>query len=352
MVSASLYAGKAANEEIVIAMCRPQVGQIKNIEQMYEKDIIPLQRIKLIGVYHEDEVTDYEPSYTYVKKNRLSWVTFSVIKGKVNTKDLFKENAWTSQFKEIFNNSDGIIFTGGADIPPAVYGQGHNLLSVASTPVRTYYELSFLFHLLGSSRNPGFVPFLESDKKYAVLGICLGCQTMNVASGGSLYQDIPTEVYGFKTVEQVLAAGQDRIHSSRYIHALHPLEENLPSAFHRIKIKKGSLFIKEMKLKKKDTPLVLTSHHQALKKIGKNLEVIATSMDGKIVEAIAHKKYENVLGIQFHPEPYRLYLKGLLYRKAPGQPLDFNLRRYLTDNPPSMSFHKKIWRWFSQQLLE
>jgi len=340
------------NDEVVIAMCRPLVSQIKNIEHMYEKDIIPIRKIKLIGIYHEDEVTDYKSSQAYVKDNDLFWVNFTVIKGEVPNEDLFKENQWTPQFKDIFDKSDGIIFTGGMDIPPSLYGEKQLLHTEAFTPVRTYYELSFLFHLLGSSRNAAFVPFLESRPNYAVLGICLGCQTMNVACGGSLYQDIPSQVFGFKTVEEVLNAGQEKIHSGRYIRDLYPLEKNLPPAFHRIKFNGDSIFTKKMNMKKNDSPYILTSHHQALKDLGKDLKVIATSLDSKIIEAVEHTKYKNVLGIQFHPEPYSLYMKGKYYKKAPGQPLDYNLRFFLEDNPPSMKFHKQIWQWFSQVLKE
>jgi putative glutamine amidotransferase len=338
--------------DAIIAMCRPLVSQIKNIEQMFEKDIIPLRKIKLVVFYHEDEVTDYAPSYALVEENKLSWVSFIVIKGKVNTEDLFKKNQWTEQFKAIFDKTDGIIFTGGMDIPPAIYGEKQLLLTEATTPVRNYYELSFLFHLLGGSQDPEFVPFLESRKDYVILGICLGCQTMNVACGGTLYQDIPSQVYGFTTVEQVLNAGQENIHSSRYFKDLYPLEEDLAPVFHRIKLKKNSIFVKEMKMKKKDTPFILTAHHQALNKLGKDLFVTATSMDEKIIEAVDHKKYKNVLGIQFHPEPYSLYQKGRYFNRAPGEPLEFNLRYFLEDNPPSMTFHKKIWLWFSQALKE
>jgi putative glutamine amidotransferase len=182
-------------DEITIVMCRPLVSQIKNIEQMFEKDIIPHRKIELIVIYHENEVTDYKPSYEYVEKNKLSWVSFTVINGEVSTGDLFKRNQWTDQFKAIVNSSDGIIFTGGMDIPPALYGEKQLLLTEATTPVRNNYELSFLFHLLGGSQDPKFVPFLESRKDYVVLGICLGCQTMNVACGGTLYQDIPSQIY-------------------------------------------------------------------------------------------------------------------------------------------------------------
>ena len=156
--------GEPAGEKI-IAMCRPSVAQIKNIEHLYEKNLITLDRIKLICVYHADEKSDYalptgyEPSleyydlsYEYVKENKLTWVEFRKITGKVDTRDLFKENTWTPQLKEIFDRADGIIFTGGADIPPAIYGAETNLFTGPSTPMRNMYEISFLFHLIGNSK--------------------------------------------------------------------------------------------------------------------------------------------------------------------------------------------------------
>lgn len=341
-----------AGDEIIFAMCRPALSQIKNIEQLYEKNIITLDKIKLIGVYHEDESTDYALAKAYVAENKLFWVGFATIKGTVALGDLFKQNQWTDQFRAIFNRTHGIIFTGGMDIPPAVFGEEDLLLTEATTPNRTFYELSFLFHLIGGSQNPQFVSFLETRKDYVVLGICLGAQTMNVAAGGSLYQDIPSQVYGLKTVQQVLRGGRERIHSSRYIRALHPREQGLPPAFHRIKLKKGSIWIKRMKMKKSDTPYILTSHHQALKKLGKDLKVNATSMDGKIIEAVEHKRYKNVLGVQFHPEYYPLYQKGRYYRENPGGELNFNLRLFLIGHPPAMAFHKALWQWFSDALRQ
>lgn len=337
-------------DTVTFAMCRPLVSQIENIEQMYEKDIISLERIKLICVYHVDEATDYEPAKAYVEKNKLFWVTFAPIKGNVDPGDLFKKNKWTEQFRSVFDSTAGIIFTGGMDIPPAIYGEETRLLTDIKTPNRHYYEISFLFHLIGGSRNTGFTPFLESRKNYVVLGICLGAQSMNVAAGGTLYQDIPSQVYGLETVEQVLKQGREKVHSSRYIKGLFPLETGLPPAFHRVKLKKGGICIKGLKMKKGDEPFVLTSHHQALNKLGKGLKVSATSMDGKIVEAVEHREYPNVLGVQFHPEYYPLYLKGRVFRETPGGPPDFNLRRFLMEHPPSMRFHKAIWRWFSEVL--
>jgi putative glutamine amidotransferase len=105
-----------------------------------------------------------------------------------------------------------------------------------------------------------------------------------------------------------------------------------------------------MNMKSTDTPFILTSHHQAVKKLGKDLSITAASLDEKIVEAIEHKKYKNVLGVQFHPEPYILYQKGKYYKRKPGEQADLNLRVFLKNNPPTLEFHLNLWRWFSSNL--
>ncbi|MCI0470491.1 MAG: gamma-glutamyl-gamma-aminobutyrate hydrolase family protein, partial [Candidatus Aminicenantes bacterium] len=337
-------------EAKVIAMCFPTVGQIKNIEQLYEKDIITLDRIKLLCIYHEDESTDYRPSYDYARENGLTWIDFKKITGRVEPANIFKKNNWTPQFREIFEATNGIIFTGGADIPPLIYGEENHLLTDAPTPMRSFYEISLLFHLVGGSRNADFVPFLEEKKEYPVLAFCLGMQSLNVAAGGTLWQDIPAQVYHLETMEQTLRLDEDQVHSALYVKALNPSEKDLPPAFHRIKFNKKSIFVQRMNMKSSAAPFILTSHHQAVKELGKDLLITATSMDGKIIEAIEHKKYKNVLGVQFHPESYLLYQKGKYYKKKPGEQADFNLRIFLKNNPPALQFHLDLWRWFSNNL--
>lgn len=330
-----------------IVMCRPTQKQIQNIECLRNRGLLDLEDFQLICVYHEDENTSYNLPKIYRMIKGISWVRFVAITGAVRLNEVYKENTWTPQFQKIFNESGGIIFTGGMDIPPVLFGEKTSLLSDASTPVRTLYEVSFLFHLIGGSQNPGFVPMLASRKYYPVLGLCLGSQTMNVAAGGTMIQDIPSEIYGCNTAEDVLKFPRDRIHSSRYVSAVHPAEFDLAYAFHRIRILPDTFFTRVLKMKTSDTPYVLSSHHQGIEKLGRDITVIARSMDGKIVEAISHNKYPNVLGVQFHPENNNLFKADKFYREAPGKKKDFNPLIFLKKNPPSYEFHKKIWKWFS-----
>ncbi len=344
--------GNIVSEKVpVVVMCRPTIDQIRNIVVMKSAGLLGEGEISLICVYHENELTNYALSRKYVGDRRLKWVSFAELKGKVARNDLFRKNIWTSQFREIFDVSDGIIFTGGMDIPPGIYGEKNSLLTEATTPYRTMYETSFLFHLIGGNQNMGFKPFLEDKPGYPVLGICLGAQTMNVAAGGSLVQDIPSEVYGLGSVEAVLTQGREKIHSARYIKALFPGEsKDIAPAFHGIKIAQKSILLKKIMGGLKGYPMVLSSHHQSVEKPGKDLFVAATSTDGKIIESLEHAKFKNVLGVQFHPE-YRYLHKGLkFFTNDPDGKRFFSLKTFLKKNPPSVIFHKNLWKWFASEI--
>jgi putative glutamine amidotransferase len=341
----------------VIVMTHPTRFQVMNIVEMYEKDIIPLPALVLLGIYHEDELLNqeeargYQDAFAYVRQNHISWVRFRKITGRVAAGDLFRANLWTPQFREIFAAASGIIFTGGMDIPPELYGKETSLLTEPTTPARHGYEVSFLFHLLGGERNPAFVPFLDQRRDFPILAICLGLQSLNVACGGTLVQDIPTEIYGRKTVEEVLAAGADQVHSGVYLEKLYPNDDELAYPFHRIRLKKESVFVRKLGFSDRDLPSVATAHHQAIGALGEGLRATATSLDGKIVEAAEHARFASVLGIQFHPERHTLYRKDFFQREKTGAPLTFNPLAFLKAHPPSFAFHLAIWRWFSEQVL-
>ncbi len=121
---------------------------------------------------------------------------------------------------------------------------------------------------------------------------------------------------------------------------------------HPIKLKKNGKLCKEFGFNKKDTPYILSTHHQMVGKRGKGINIAATSLDGKVVEAIEHETYPNVLGVQFHPEAPSLWDKEEKFRFTPEDDEGKSLRSILEDNPPSFDFHKKIWAWLSQKLKE
>jgi putative glutamine amidotransferase len=161
---------------------------------------------------------------------------------------------------------DGLILSGGSDIDPSHYGQEPERdLGIVNT-VRDELEFALLSAL----------------KHKPVLGICRGMQLMNVAAGGTLFQDLHT------------SEG-----STAYLaHKLKSLNEEEP-LMHSLNIVAGSyletlLDVSELR--------VMSTHHQAIKDVGKGLVVSATSKDG-VIEVINGEDANHFwLGLQWHPE--------------------------------------------------
>jgi len=146
---------------------------------------------------------------------------------------------------------DGLLIPGGRDIEPSFYGEKVSYSSRFVKRQRTDFEILLFREII--------------KRRRAVLGICYGAQLMNVALGGSLYQDIYEEMQS-------------------------PIDHKNP---HEINIYGGPL--------KRGTEMVNSSHHQAIKRLGNGLEACAEAKD-KVVEAIWLRDYPFALGVQWHPE--------------------------------------------------
>jgi putative glutamine amidotransferase len=157
--------------------------------------------------------------------------------------------------------------------------------------------------------------------------------------------------YGKKYLEDVIDLGRENWHANP-LARLYPEEKLLPYNMHPIKLIEKGKFCSEIGFNKEDSPYILSAHHQMADKLGKRIKIAATSLDGKVVEAIEHEKYPNVLGVQFHPEFPILYDYDKKFRLTPKDKEEKSLRSILESNPPSLAFHKKIWAWFSQRLKE
>lgn len=151
---------------------------------------------------------------------------------------------------------DGLVLVGGDDIPPSAYGQKpHETVKIM--PTQRYDFERRLTALWWTSGKP-------------LLGICLGMQFTNVVAGGSLIQDIPSQVG--TTVKH--------------------------RGYHNVKIDpKSSL----AKILGSQQAYVYSNHHQAVKDLGKNLKIIARSEDG-VVEALERTDGKFGLFVQWHPE--------------------------------------------------
>ncbi len=155
-----------------------------------------------------------------------------------------------NRYAKIIN---GLLIPGGHDLDPSYY---HEKMLPQVKPVsrrRSDFEISLLKEVVGL-RKP-------------VLGICYGMQLINVVFGGSLYQDIDSQM---------------------------SVEINHKKGYHII-------VITENRFLKKGTFSVNSTHHQAIKKPGSGLSTFAFSKDN-LIEAFYKEDYNFLIGVQWHPE--------------------------------------------------
>jgi len=339
----------ARDGNVRLVVFNPEAFNIRAVAALRKNGILAIPNLTVVGVYHAKQTGDFAAARKFVAENKLDWFKFHIVMAEIGEADAFRANAGVPEFETIVRKADGVIFFGGPDIPPAVFGRKTNLLTEIEDPYRHYLEVSAVFHFLGGSQDAAFKPLLDARPGFPVLGICLGFQTLNVGTGGTLIQDIWSEVYGKTTVEDVIALGPEQWHSNPY-RRLSPVDKLMGCNFHSLELGAASKFVKAMGFKVADHPRILSSHHQAADTLGQNLVAVATSRDGKVVEAIEHAKFPNVLGVQFHPEHPMLWDATPQVRQNPGDPLT-SYNAILAGTPPSLAFNKAIWRWFAGRLV-
>ena len=332
-----------------LVVFHPTVNKIKDLQALRTEKLLDIEDLTVIGVFHRKEVTDYEPSKAYVLEQHLDWLKFHALEATAGPSELYQKNALTPEFEKIFAASDGVIFFGGPDIPPSLYGGKTSLLTIIEDPCRHYFELSALFHLLGESQDESFKPLLDSRPDYPVLAICLGAQSLNVATGGTLVQDIWNEVYGKMFLEDVLGLGPENWHTNPNAR-LYPHLDLTGITLQPIALIEGGALRRMLAWSGNGKPCVLSSHHQAMAKLGRGLKVEATSLDGRVVEAVSHERFPNVLGVQFHPESASLWDPAMPYRLRPDEIEAQTWKGFLEAHPPSLEFHRKLWAWFASAL--
>ncbi len=170
---------------------------------------------------------------------------------------------------------DGLVLIGGDDIPPEAYGEQPHETVEPLVPQRYEFERKLIARWLDSGK--------------PLLGVCLGMQFTNVVAGGTMIQDIPSEVG--KTVDH--------------------------RKYHRVVIVAPSTLAEILGA---GEATVLSSHHQAVDDLGKNLRAVARSEDG-VVEALERTNGPFGLFVQWHPEAmtdlaHRDAIYGALIRAA------------------------------------
>ncbi|MES2257518.1 MAG: type 1 glutamine amidotransferase [Pseudomonadota bacterium] len=184
----------------------------------------------------------------------------------VNTEGLLHPS--NIRLRDYAQHLDGLVLQGGADVSPQTYSETPTRPEWNGDRARDMYELELVHE------------FVEAGKP--VLGICRGCQLINVAFGGTLFQDIASDV------PDAMAHVHDDYDRHR----------------HEITFPAGSSLARMFKARSGQA-LVNSIHHQAVKTLGKDMTIEALSHPDKMVEAIRYNKAPFVMGLQWHPEFHR-----------------------------------------------
>lgn len=158
----------------------------------------------------------------------------------------------------------GVVVSGGAfDVPPEEYGEERKPWCGPAKLERTRFERRLIERSL--------------ERNLPVLGICGGMQLLNVVLGGTLYQDLASELPEASSHEQ---------------------KGPRTEPAHAIEVRQGSLLEEAVG---RGPLMVNSTHHQAINKLGAGLRTSAVAPDG-VVEAIESRAYDFAVGVQWHPE--------------------------------------------------
>lgn len=164
---------------------------------------------------------------------------------------------------------EALVLTGGGDVDPVLFGEARHTTFHPSEPGRDAAEIALVLEALATD--------------LPLLAICRGLQVLNVALGGSLVQDIPTEVVG---------ALDHRVATS-------------PTTFaHDVQVTAGSTLARLLGSGPSAPAVEVNSrHHQSAKRVGAGLVVTAVAPDG-VIEALEAPDRAFCVGVQWHPENF------------------------------------------------
>jgi len=184
--------------------------------------------------------------------------------------DVRQLNPETDSLPAAIDGCDGVLLTGGEDVDPAEYGDTERHPTVELAPVRDRYELR--------------LARIALERHLPLLAICRGAQVLNVAAGGTLIQDIPSQ------------------HPTHITHSI-LLPKNV--AVHDVAVKPHTCLsvLLAGRLAAGDHVAVNSRHHQSVKNPAPGFVVSATAPDG-VVEAIEKPDAAFCVGVQWHPENF------------------------------------------------
>ncbi|MDQ1919794.1 gamma-glutamyl-gamma-aminobutyrate hydrolase family protein [Massilia pseudoviolaceinigra] len=252
----------------------------RNLRERIGRDF--MRRTLRIGV--SARIFHPEPGSTGLRSKNLQYLEESIAQWvmsrdvlvfmipTVNTNGLLHPSNIT--LRHYARHLDGLVLQGGADVSPQTYSESPTRPEWSGDRARDVYELELLHE------------FVDAGKP--VLGICRGCQLINVAFGGTLYQDVATNV----------PAAHAHVHSDYDAHrhkVIFPSGSSLGRMFPDVR-----------------RPVVNSIHHQAVKDLGRDVLVEAMSDPDGIIEAIRYQRANFVMGLQWHPEFHRAGGEDLL----------------------------------------
>jgi putative glutamine amidotransferase len=171
-----------------------------------------------------------------------------------------------AQSLRVIERLDGLILSGGGDVKPALYGERDSSCSVGVDERRDRTELLLARQAL--------------EHGLALLAICRGIQVLNVAAGGTLIQDIPSQV-------------PEALDSHGAVTG-----RPLPTIAHTVEVAADSRLARLVGAGELD---VNSAHHQAIRELGAGLHVTARAPDG-IIEGVERPDHPFCVGVQWHPE--------------------------------------------------
>lgn len=215
----------------------------------------PLIGISTRSIKDDDGYTSYGIRFTYPRAIELAGGAPILIPLQLGEETL----------RAIFARLDGLLLAGGIDVHPSEYGESVEPYCGEIDTTRDVVELR-LAHWAMERGTP-------------ILGICRGIQGLNIAAGGTLYQDISAQVEN--------ALWHDHRKGEPYNLRAHPIEidpaSRLARALGATRVEVNSL------------------HHQSIKEVAPGLRVIARAPDG-VIEGVEATGGNFALGVQFHPE--------------------------------------------------
>jgi len=168
--------------------------------------------------------------------------------------------------EELLGRVEGLLLSGGEDVDPTLYGETAHETVTDVAHDRDVFELALCREAL--------------RRDLPTLAICRGQQALNVATGGTLVQDIPSSVAGA---------------------ADHDPERERWELTHEVRLLPGSRLRQVLG---EDRVAVNSFHHQAVKDLGQGLVASAWSVDDGVIEGIEAPACRFVVGVQWHPESF------------------------------------------------